>query len=134
MNVDLTSRMTPPERAALCPGATDRPHPVWETIPPEGQSASEAFIAGPGCDGRGFKCALLVPARARIIEKSCDLPIESHSSFEVQGKAQEAVDSLALRLCAFGSLHLGEYFLVQGESLGLLVGMRTAIKRTTAFS
>jgi hypothetical protein len=45
--------------------------------------ALEAFIAGPGCDGSGFKCASLVPGRERIIEKSRDLPIEGNSSFEV---------------------------------------------------
>src|ERR1019366_6784545 len=117
MNVDLTSRMTLPAQAALCPGAAGRPHPVWETIPPERQPASEAFIARPGRDSRGFKCVSFVPGRTRIIEESRALPIECRSSFEVQGEAQEAVHSFTLGSCAFGSLDLGEYFLVQGKSL-----------------
>src|ERR1035437_793434 len=129
MNVDLGNRMTLPARA-LCPGATDRLHPVWETIPPERQPASEAFIAGPGCNGRGFKCASLFPDRRRIIEKSRDLPIEGSSSFEVQGETQEAVHSLALGLCAFGSLDVGEYFLVQGKRFGAFDGCSHSYKQS----
>jgi hypothetical protein len=64
----------------------------------------------------------------RIIEKSRNLPIQRDSRLQVQSEAQEAIHSLALGLRTFGPLNLGEYFLVQGESLGAFDGCSHSYK------